>query len=106
MNKKLVFLLVFSLLFSSLFLTVSSEIVPEDNIVGETLIIEPDENFIEDNIEYGNPDDSYEFETDKIISFDKRTYVNKFLLPFIYIVAFGTAVYFVTLAKKKFKTKK
>ncbi len=107
MNKKLVFFLLLPFLFSLSFFTVSAEIIPEDDIIGETLVIEPDENFVKDNIDdegiYDDFEFGYEFETDKVISFDKKTYITKLVFPFVILVALGAATYFVIEGSKKLR---
>lgn len=91
MKKKLVILSVLSFLI--LPVTTSAAIIPEDNLIGETVEIEPDENFIKDNIKNGNPDDTSPEETAEILSLDRGGYVKKFTLPFLYLTIAGFAVY-------------
>ena len=85
---------------------VSAGIIPEDNLIGETVEIEPDENFIKENIRNGNPDDTGPEETAEVLSLDRGTYVKKFTLPFLYLTGAGIAVYAIdsavnSVAKKK-----
>lgn len=91
MKKALVILSVLSFLI--LPVTVSAAIIPEDNLIGETVEIEPDGNFIKDNIKNGNPDDTSPEETAEILSLDRNGYVKRFTLPFLYLTFAGLAVY-------------
>ena len=88
------FLIILSVLvFLMLPVTAYAAIIPEDNLIGETVLIEPDGNFIKDNIKNGNPDDTGPEETAQILSLDRDGYVKKFTLPFLYLICAGFAVY-------------
>lgn len=91
MKKLLIILSV--LVFLILPVTAYAAIIPEDNLIGETVLIEPDGNFIKDNIKNGNPDDTGPVETAQILSLDRDGYVKKFTLPFLYLTCTGFAVY-------------
>lgn len=91
MKKLLIILSV--LVFLMLPVTTYAAIIPEDNLIGETVLIEPDGNFIKDNIKNGNPDDTGPEETAQILSLDRGGYVKKFTLPFLYLICAGFAVY-------------
>lgn len=73
--------------------SVTAAIIPESNLIGDTVEIEPDENFIKENIKNGNPKDTSPEETAEIISLDRDSYVKKFTLPFLYLSLAGLAVY-------------
>lgn len=75
MKKLLIILSV--LVFLMLPFTAYAAIIPEDNLIGETVLIEPDGNFIKDNIKNGNPDDTGPEETAQILSLDRDGYVKK-----------------------------
>ena len=91
MKKLLIILSV--LVFLTLPVTAYAAIIPEDNLIGETVLIEPDGNFIKDNIKNGNPDDTGPVETAQILSLDRDGYIKKFTLPFLYLTCAGFAVY-------------
>lgn len=91
MKKLLIILSV--LVFLTLPVTAYAAIIPEDNLIGETVLIEPDGNFIKDNIKNGNPDDTGPEETAQILSLDRDGYVKKFTLPFLYLICADFAVY-------------
>mgnify|MGYP001636614929 FL=1 len=91
MKKLLIILSV--LVFLMLPFTAYAAIIPEDNLIGETVLIEPDGNFIKDNIKNGNPYDTGPEETAQILSLDRDGYVKKFTLPFLYLICAGFAVY-------------
>ena len=73
--------------------TALAEPIPEKDIVGETVCIEPDENIIHENIVDGDPDVSRELETDRVISLDKKTYFGRFVLPVILIMLAAVTVF-------------
>ena len=104
MKKALVILSVLSFLI--LPVTTSAAIIPEDNLIGETVEIEPDENFIKDNIKNGNPDDTSPEETAETLSLDRGGYVKKFTLPFLYLTCAGFAVYGIGSAVSVISAKK
>ncbi len=106
MIKRILTLIPAIILISVLPLYVSADILPEENPIGETVYIEPDENMIKDNIVNGNPDESFEDETVKTISMDRSTYIKKCVFPFLWIAGAGLAVFCVSEAGKKLYKKK
>mgnify|MGYP000104013908 CR=1 FL=1 len=107
MTKKIFTMIPVILLFSVLPFYVAAEILPEENPIGETIYIEPDENIIRENIVNGNPDESFKEETGKTISMDRSTYIEECIFPFLWIVGAGIGVFGVSEAGKKlYKRKK
>ncbi len=105
--KKSIALIIISLsaLLTLLAVSASAEIFPEDNIVGETIYIEPDENMIKDNIVNGNPKESFELETGKTLDLDKPEYIESFVMPVIWLSLAGVAIWLVTVGSKHLKEK-
>lgn len=104
MKKAIVILT--ALAFFLLPFTISAAIIPEDNLIGETVYIEPDENFIKDNIKKGDPFDTSPDETAREISLDRDTYAKKTVLPFVCLTCFGITVYGIGSAISASKRKK
>lgn len=104
---KKVLISVISLLFILMgMLPVSADFVPEDNMIGETIYIEPDENIVMDNIKNGDIVANREDVTAKELSLDEKTYKNVFFLPAVLIAAIGISVLIVTDVGYKVKKSK
>ena len=104
---KKVLISVISLLFILMgMLPVSADFVPEDNMIGETVYIEPDENIVMDNIKNGDIVANREDVTAKELSLDEKTYKKGFVLPAVLIAAIGISVLIVTDVGYKVKKSK
>ncbi len=106
MLKKLLISVISLLFILSGGIAVSADFVPEDNVIGETVYIEPDENIVKDNIKNGDPVASQEIVTDKELSLDRETYIKGFVTPAVLICGIGLAVLIVTEVDHKIKNHK
>ena len=89
MFKRLLSLLLVLCCFAPL--TVSADWLPEENPVGETLIVEDDSNIIQDN--FDKEKETLPVETDEVIDMTKETYLDRCFKPFAILFGMGIAVF-------------
>ena len=106
MTKRAIAITLTALLLLLFSFSVSAEIIPEENLIGETLVIEPDENIVKGNIQKGNPDESYAPETDEVIDMTKDTYLKRCVRPVILLFLSGILLLIVTEGIKKLREKR
>ena len=84
-------------LFCLLSLPVSADWLPEEDPIGETLVIEEDENIIKDNLdkETENDENKYEPDVPEIIDMTKETYFDRCIKPFLILFSGGIVLFFV-----------
>ena len=78
-------------LFCLLPLTVSADWLPEENPVGETLVVEGDDNIIEDNLD--KEKETMPVETNEVIDMMKETYLDRCVKPFAILFGSGIALF-------------
>ena len=76
-------------------LPVSADWQPEKNPIGETLVIEKDENIIRDNLdkETENDENKYEPEIPMIIDVTRESYFAWFVIPFLLLFGGGILLF-------------
>ncbi len=75
---------------------VSANWIPEENPIGETLIVEDDHNIIRDNLdkETENKENQYDPEIPETIDMTKETYFDRCVKPFLLLFGTGIALFF------------
>ena len=78
-------------------LPVSADWLPEEDPIGETLVIEEDENIIKDNLdkETENDENKYEPDVPEIIDMTKETYFDRCIKPFLILFGGGIVLFLV-----------
>ena len=84
-------------LFCLLSLPISADWLPEEDPIGETLVIEEDENIIKDNLdkETENDENKYEPDVPEIIDMTEETYFDRCIKPFLILFGGGIVLFFV-----------
>lgn len=84
-------------LFCLLSLPISADWLPEEDPIGETLVIEEDENIIKDNLdkETENDENKYEPDVPEIIDMTKETYFDRCIKPFLILFGGGIVLFLV-----------
>ncbi len=84
-------------LFCLLSLPVSADWLPEEDPIGETLVIEEDENIIKDNLdkETENDENKYEPDVPEIIDMTKETYFDRCVKLFLILFLGGIVLFLV-----------
>ncbi len=88
-------LLLLLVLLCLLSLPVSADWLPEENPMGETLVIEKDENIIKDHLdkETENDENKYEPEIPTIIDVTRESYFSYFVTPFLLLFGGGILLF-------------
>lgn len=101
MSKRI---LVFLILFLLFVIPVSAEILPESNPIGETLVIEPDENIVAENMR----EEDETAPLPEIIAMTREEYAERYLNPILLSLAISLLLLalweVVTKQKQKNKT--
>ena len=97
------YLPLFLILFCLFSLPVSADWLPEENPIGETLVIEQDGNIIKDNLEKEteNEENKYEPDIPDIIDMTKGTYFHRFVKPFLLLFGGGMLLFLATKAVER-----
>jgi len=84
-------------LFCLLTLPVAADHLPEENPIGETLVIEEEGNIIKDNLdkETENDENKYEPEIPEIIDMTKDAYFDRCVKPFLLLFGAGIVLFLV-----------
>lgn len=94
------------ILFILMSTAVTAEHLPENNVIGQTLIVEKDSNIVQDNLtgevnkEY-DPEGSY-----TVINMTKNRYFKMCVLPALLVFTSGLLVFALAEGKKHFVTKR
>ncbi len=94
LKRYLPFLLVLLCLLS---LPVAADQLPEENPIGDTLVIEEEGNIIKDNLdkETENDENKYEPDVPEIIDMTKETYFDRCIKPFLVLFGGGIVLFLV-----------
>ena len=78
-------------------LPVSADWLPEEDPIGETIVIEEDENIIKDNLdkETENDENKYEPDIPEIIDMTKEAYFDRCIKPFLILFCGGILLFLV-----------
>ena len=84
-------------LFCLLTLPVAADQLPEENPIGETLVIEEEGNIIKDNLdkETENDENKYEPDIPEMIDMTKEAYFDRCIKPFLVLFGGGIVLFFV-----------
>ena len=76
---------------------VSADWLPEEDPIGETIVIEEDENIIKDNLdkETENDENKYEPDIPEIIDMTKEAYFDRCIKPFLILFCSGILLFLV-----------
>ena len=79
-------------------MTVSADWLPEENPIGETLVVEDDSNIVQDNLD--KEKETMPVETDEVIDMTEETYLDRCVKPFAVLFGVGIALFLVIEAIK------
>ena len=101
------YLLLLLSLFCLLTLPVSADWLPEEDPIGETLVIEGDSNIIKDRLdeETENEENRYEPDVPLILNVTREAYFDRFVLPFLLLFGGGIALLLLTEAIRQLPKK-
>lgn len=101
------YLLLLLSLLCLLTLPVSADWLPEEDPIGETLVIEGDSNIIKDRLdeETENEENRYEPDVPLILNVTRETYFDRFVLPFLLLFGGGIALLLLTEAIRQLPKK-
>ena len=98
MRKFLIHAGLWMLLLLSLALPVTADHVPEDNPIGETIVVEPDENIIKEKFdrETATPENRYDPGEPEILDMTAAVYFRRCVKPFLWLFGGGIALFLVS----------
>lgn len=101
------YLLLLLSLLCLLTLPVSADWLPEEDPIGETLVIEGDSNIIKDRLdeETENEENRYEPDVPLILNVTREAYFDRFVLPFLLLFGGGIALLLLTEAIRQLPKK-